>query len=155
MNYRLVAGYILICLVFTSIAIYLSLSPCNTLKNYSNCYRSESLGGNYFLHLCFENGKPQFDIRKFNNKSLSCEGTILNLNQFYILNSQCSKLEDYKSCFKKQALGKDFFLHLCNIENKTWADIRLFINTKPTCQGIMLELIQLELITRFNRDLII
>jgi len=126
----------------------------NCDNDFSGCYRSEHLGGNHFLHLCFQGGKPQFDIREWIDEKPSCKGIVLNLNQFALLNRQCDALQNYTSCQKKQSLGRDFYLHLCKLENKSVADIRLFVDeAKPTCYGVMLDLIQLELITRFNRDL--
>jgi len=73
---------------------------------------------------------------------------------YFGLKTECHVIENYASCYKKQALAKDIYLHLCKVENKSFADIRQFIGDKPTCNGVLIDLIQLELITRFNRDLI-
>ena len=76
-------------------------------------------------------------------------GVEIGLN---IPHENCNNFSNYSSsCFKSQALGRNVYLHLCMIEGRPLVDIRLFKDLKPSCDGVLLELIQFELITRYNK----
>ena len=82
----------LLLLIVTFIGFYYGfminehISPKCELPHLLNCYKTENLGKNIFLHLCLKNNKYEIDLRKYNNMKPSCQGVTLDLFQMINLN---------------------------------------------------------------------